>query len=120
MSRFFGLYRPWGFKQNAFMVFYTKNPSRHHQTIMNHYAALSDQGFFEVSSMFGLNYRSVLTYSKKAYPNYRQVHANLVKTLSNGEVYKPRGRINYWPMVSITDKYMPKIDKLDSVLKKIK
>ena len=42
MSKYIGLYKPWGFKDNAYILFCTSVPQKHYKTITDKYQRLDD------------------------------------------------------------------------------
>lgn len=114
--RYFGIYKLLGFKQNSFMIFYTKNPHIHNKCIANYYARLSDLGFFEIGNLFGVNYKPMLTFTKETYPNYKFIHTNLIKYLSKDKIQNPKSRFNYWPIINVSNKNLQKLNNLDELI----
>ncbi|XWV25975.1 putative orfan [Tupanvirus soda lake] len=123
-TRYFGFYRPWGFKENKFMFFYTENPKRYGSVIQKHMSKLSNEGFFEIAyDIFGLRCApSYLTFTKNSYPNYKDIHHNVSKFLLQKEsdtMTFTKSKIKHWPVVSLEEKEMMKLDNPDNFIEEI-
>ena len=50
-----GLYRPWGFKRNAYVCFYTRNIENHYKAIQKAHTELVTDGYIRGAEMMGLD-----------------------------------------------------------------
>ncbi|XWV24732.1 putative ORFan [Tupanvirus deep ocean] len=123
-SRYFGLYRPWGFKENKFMFFYTGNPVRYTMAIQKELSELNNNGFFEIArDVLELKCPpAYITFTKNAYPNFKEIHQNITKFFleKNGETLAlSKSPIKHWPVVSLKKKEMNKLNDLDNFIEEI-
>jgi len=125
--RYFGLYRPMGFKRNVFNLFYTRHPSYH---LKKHYQ-ISNKGdhqdLDELCDIFNIP-QSLIIYSKESYPNYKQLHKKLVKHLKNQghgvSSLKLRGTGDTFPVfpgkyIEFDNRKLPPVLDLDDYIKQM-
>lgn len=117
--RYFGFFRPWGYKHNAFIFFFTKDPKLHFETIGKQFQRMRNEGFFDTASMFGFNYQSVINFTKKAYPNHKQLYTDAIAAFKKTDPqieFDPKSKHRKWASVCLTDKQMQKYGNIDELL----
>lgn len=63
-------HRPWGFKQNSYIIEKVLNPQLHYDDIAKKHHEMSERGFFEIAAMNGHIFnRTELLYSTKDFEN---------------------------------------------------
>jgi len=127
-ARYFGLYRPWGFKHNIYNLFYTRHPIVHFEKQRKIYGLADENGLFELSEMMGLNVpKSVTIYSTESYHDYKKLHKKLAKHFENQgnsvSSLKLRGKMDpssfYFPGKYISFETQPIPNDLDAIIKKL-
>jgi hypothetical protein len=79
-TRYFGLYRPWAFKQNAFNLFYTRHPHFHYTFYRQIYAIDENQELVAAGEALGIYAPgAVIIYSQKPYLHYQKLHKKLLQ-----------------------------------------
>lgn len=123
-----GLYRPSGFRKNAFMVFYTSSPRMHFETLAKVYEKPDMRDFLEIADLIGHRNSIFLTYTDQKYANHKQVYGYITDKLSLEKSYifgKIHKNIKPWSFIMLNDEQLQKLDKvhgldilIDSLLKK--
>lgn len=121
---YFGLFKPWGYKNNCFMVFRTTNPLAHYLAIVRKHQEMENDGFFEMTKMIaGYSSRSYVYYTKNQYP--KSMFNNLLQSFARDRnvLYESNQtkKIRYWPFVRFSENGMINSSAdLDKIMKNIK
>ena len=112
MNRYLGLYRPWGYKKNIYMIFRTTSPRYHAQTLREIYSRSDFQEMYEMGYLFGgstfaLIPKPKVEYSQKSYVNYKLKFDQLLNKLEkDGNIVNRKItdlNIKCWPTGELSD-----------------
>jgi hypothetical protein len=109
MLRHIGLYRPFGFSHNSFMLFYTSDPINYHDTLIKLYKPLLSEDFFHL-----LCPPIEITISAAKFRNYKDMHFkiyNYLSKINNDNIYEiDYNKIVHWPIVTLRDETLRNFD----------
>jgi len=112
MNRYLGLYRPWGYKKNVYIVFQTANPQYHFMTLRKIYTTpefeeMCEIGYLHGGPQFTTIPKSEVDYSKKSYSDYKLKFDQLLNKLEkDGNIVNKKtsqSNIKRWPTVELSD-----------------
>ena len=118
--KYFGFYRPWGFKKNIYMVFYTTNPQQHFNVIETQYLKLENEGFFDTDNI-SPNNRSQLIYSNKNFSNTDLYNKLIEQLKDDGNHINSQNidsNIKSWSFVKLTDRNFENKNYFENILNK--
>lgn len=106
-----GLYRPWGFKRNAYVCFYTRNMENHYKAIQKAHTKLVTDGVIEMTELLGIQcVPPFVIYSSDKFSSHSDIKAeykNLIKRLkidgNNVKESNPTRGIVPYAMVEICE-----------------
>ena len=120
ISRHICFYRPFGFKKNNFMLFYTQNPSMYVKQINKQFQSLENNGFFDIAQhMNVMMYKPIFKCTKESFENYKNIYGNISKKFTPIEDFDYTKKVNYWPYVQLSDEELIKIEKFDEYIKEL-
>lgn len=119
MSRYIGLHRPWGYKYNCFMLFYTKNPELHTKIIQNKWLDKKNHFFKSSHNPHSISFNPVILYSNNSYIDYKKIHFKMYqyfrKEFEHNDDSLEKNHFN-WPFIFINHHDFLSYESLDEII----
>jgi hypothetical protein len=119
-TRYFGLWRPFGFSKNRYQLFYTKSPIAHFTALHNRQAKyMKNNKDLKDLIDYYVPWPEVVVYSSRSYLNYDKLYHKYVQYLGHQDPYnsyliregKPLDGIRRFNFVEFKGTYFPNIDQ---------
>ena len=118
--RYFGLLKPWQFKPNIVMLFYTKNPKDHLKIIKKNMTEYNNSEFFQLTDFYGYNFDAWVIYSKRPYPKHQKIYDKMLYHLDKqeNEIIQPKNP-KFFKLVKLNENFFKQIHDLDSFISRL-
>ena len=119
-GKYLGFHRPGIFKPNAFLFFYTSNPTKYIETVGKSISELNNKNFYEIAEMNGFRCVTETYIADKIYSDYKLIHNTIVDQFGKTKKHtNQNNNIRNWPVIYLDKNQMSQLFKTDELIKNL-